>query len=261
MKPEKKSLTKLQVADVLFDEASNIDADKEYWFQLRGDNINQLIDVASPLIGMVLRVRKLSDLQDVQQLYYNTIDDILAIESELSESGVDRASILAYRYVLCSFIDEAVMNTDWGVDSVWAEHSLLTRFHNETFGGEKVFSILSRLETDPETYKELLEFLYLCFCLGFEGKYQVITNGQQEFDKIVNRLFTTLKNLRKEEPQRLISGTEHVVNSRFRIGKQMPIWIVFAGFFTSLTVIFVFYSMALANKSADVLDKLYQILN
>lgn len=107
MKPQKQSLTEQQLDDVLFDEVSNIDADKEYWFQLRGDNINQLIDAASPLIGMVLRVRKLADLQDVQQLYDNSVDDISAIEAELTESGYDRAIILAYRYVLCCFIDEA----------------------------------------------------------------------------------------------------------------------------------------------------------
>ncbi|MPY24020.1 DotU family type IV/VI secretion system protein [Shewanella psychropiezotolerans] len=261
MKPQKQSLTEQQLDDVLFDEVSNIDADKEYWFQLRGDNINQLIDAASPLIGMVLRVRKLADLQDVQQLYDNSVDDISAIEAELTESGYDRAIILAYRYVLCCFIDEAVMNTAWGADSVWAQHSLLTRFHNETWGGEKVFSILQRLETEPGTYQELLEFIYLCFSLGFEGRYKVMENGREEFDKIVNRLFETLRNLREEEPQLLTSATEHVVNTRFQIGRQMPIWTVFAGFFAMLTVIFIFYSVSLANKSAGVLDKLYQILN
>lgn len=34
--------------DLLFDEAANIDADQDYWFKLRGDNINPLIDAATP---------------------------------------------------------------------------------------------------------------------------------------------------------------------------------------------------------------------
>ncbi|GGJ00757.1 hypothetical protein GCM10007978_42970 [Shewanella hanedai] len=261
MKPQKQPLTEQQLDDVLFDEVRNIDADKEYWFQLRGDNINQLVDAATPLMGMVFRVRKLAVLDDVQKLYHNTVDDITAIEAELTESGYDRAIILAYRYVLCSFIDEAVMNTPWGADSVWAEHSLLTRFHNETWGGEKVFSILQRLETEPANYRELLEFIYLCLCLGFEGRYKVVVNGREEFDKIVNRLYETLRHLRDEEPELLCNATDHVVNTKFQIGRQMPIWTIFAGFSVMLTVIFIFYSVSLANKSAGVLDQLFQILN
>lgn len=224
----------------MFDEARNIDADKEYWFQLRGDNINPLIDAAAPLMGMVFRVRKLAELADVDKLYHNSVDDITAIEAELIELGYDRAIILAYRYVLCCFIDEAVMNTPWGSDSMWAEHSLLTRFHNETWGGEKVFSILQRLETEALTYKELLEFIYLCFCLGFEGRYKVMANGKEEFDKIINRLYETLRHLKDEEPELLTSATEHVVNTKFQIGRQMPIWTVFAGFSVALSVIFIF---------------------
>lgn len=261
MKPQKQPLTEQQLDNILFDEVRNIDADKKYWFQLRGDNINQLIDAAAPLMGMVFRVRKLAVLEDVQTLYNNTVDDIMAIEAELTESNFDRAIILAYRYVLCSFIDEAVMSTPWGSNSVWVEHSLLTRFHNETRGGEKVFSILQRLETEPANYRELLEFIYLCLCLGFEGRYKVVMNGSQELEKIVNRLYEILKHLRDEEPELLCNATGHVVNTKFQIDRQMPIWTIFAGFTVMLTMIFIFYSILLTNKSADVLDQLFQILN
>lgn len=261
VKAEKQLISSGQVEDLLYDQAQHMNADKNYWFQLRGDSINALIDAASPLIGMVLRVRKLTQLDEVEKLYHNTVDDIMAIESELTEAGYDRAQVLAYRYVLCSFIDEAVMNTPWGADSVWAEHSLLTRFHNETWGGEKVFGILQRLEAEPSKYKELLEFIYLCFCLGFEGRYKVVANGREEFDKIVNRLYEVLRQLRDEEPELQIGATEHVVNTRYRLGHQMPIWAIFAGFGLMLTMIFLFYSLSLANKSSDVLKQLYQILN
>ena len=261
MKPQKRPIAEQQLDTVLFDKSRNIDADKEFWFQLRGDNINQLIDAAAPLMGMVFRVRKLAVLDNVQALYNKTVDDIMAIETELAESGFDRAIILAYRYVLCSFIDEAVMNTSWGSDGIWAEHSLLTRFHNETFGGDKVFSILQKLETEPANYRELLEFIYLCLCLGFEGRYKIRVNGREQFNKIVNRLYETLRHLREEEPKILFNATDHVVNAKFQIDRQMPIWTIFAGFFVMLTVIFVFYSVSLANKSSGVLDQLFQILN
>lgn len=256
-----KPMTGEQVEGLLFDQVQNINADQEYWFKLRGDSINQLIDAASPLLGMVLRVRKLAVMDDVETLYHNTVDDLMAIEAELTEAGYEHAVLLAYRYVLATFIDEAVMNTPWGADSVWAEHSLLTRFHNETWGGEKVFGILQRLETEPAKYKEMLEFIYLCFCLGFEGRYKVMSNGSEEFDKIVNRLFDTLTHMYEDEPPLLMDATKNVVNRRYRIGRQMPVWTVFAGFSGLLIAVFIFFSTSLAHKSSSVLSQLHQILN
>ncbi len=71
--------------------------------------------------------------------------------------------LMAYRYILCTFLDEAVMGTPWGANTCWAEHSMLSRFHNETWGGEKVFTILSRLENEPrDTGRYWCLFIIVC---------------------------------------------------------------------------------------------------
>ncbi|MEZ8025728.1 MULTISPECIES: type IVB secretion system protein IcmH/DotU [Enterovibrio] len=246
--------------DLLFDEAANIDADQDYWFKLRGDNINPLIDAATPLLGMALRVRKLTECHNVDVIYKQAVEEVKAIEVELSEQGYDHAVILAYRYVLCSFVDEAIMSTPWGADSVWAEHSLLTRFHNETWGGEKVFTILSRLENEPERYKSLLEFIFLCLTLGFEGRYKVMEKGREEYEKVIIKLHQILRQLDDQEPLALTSAADNVVSTKYRLSKQMPVWTIFAGFVTGLVVIFIAYSIALNNKSSSVLEQLNQIL-
>ncbi|WP_422111097.1 type IVB secretion system protein IcmH/DotU, partial [Enterovibrio norvegicus] len=203
--------------DLLFDEAANIDADQDYWFKLRGDNINPLIDAATPLLGMALRVRKLTECHNVDVIYKQAVEEVKAIEVELSEQGYDHAVILAYRYVLCSFVDEAIMSTPWGADSVWAEHSLLTRFHNETWGGEKVFTILSRLENEPERYKSLLEFIFLCLTLGFEGRYKVMEKGREEYEKVIIKLHQILRQLDDQEPLALTSAADNVVSTKYRL--------------------------------------------
>jgi type VI secretion system protein ImpK len=46
------------------------------------------------------------------------------------------------RYVLCTTLDEVVLNTPWGRASQWSENSLLITFHNEAWGGEKFFELL-----------------------------------------------------------------------------------------------------------------------
>lgn len=246
--------------ELLFENATKVDADQDYWFKLRGNNSNILIDVSTPLLGMALRVRRLSSCDNVDEIYKQAVEEVKAIEVELNEAGFERALILAYRYVLCSFIDEAIMSTPWGADSAWAEHSLLTRFHNETWGGEKVFVILSRLESDPERYKPLLQFIFLCLTLGFEGRYKVMSKGREEYEKIISNLHQILKRLDEEDQTPLTNATEHVVSTKYRLSKQMPIWSVFLFFFSILVGVFITYSVLLNNKSMSVLEQLNQIL-
>lgn len=246
--------------DLLFDNVDNINQDQDFWFQLRGNNINLFIDAATPLLGMALRIRRLGSCDNIEEIYQQAVEEIKAIEVEFTEVGYEHAVILAYRYILCSFIDEAVMSTSWGADSAWAEHSLLTRFHNETWGGEKVFSVLSRLEAEPERYQELLMFIYLCLTLGFEGRYKVMNNGKEAFDKVIANLYEILRQLKDKDPQSLTSATDHVAAKKYKLTKQIPLWSIFAGFSLSWLAIFIVYSVLLNNKSIDVLTQLNHIL-
>ncbi|MCA2015837.1 type IVB secretion system protein IcmH/DotU [Vibrio tritonius] len=249
-----------QYSNLLFDDVEQINYDQDYWFQLRGDNPNILIDAATPLFGLSLRVRSLSDCDNIEQIYQQTIEEIKAIEIELSEQGFEHAILMAYRYILCAFLDEAVMGTEWGSSSVWAEHSMLSRFHNETWGGEKVFTILGRLEDDPLRYQLLLEFIYHCLVLGFEGKYRVIEGGHVERERVIARLHEMLNGLEEKPLEALTSATDHVVQSKYKLSTQLPIWSVFAGFVVLWIGVFIGYTYLLHEKTSDVLNQLNQIL-
>ncbi|WP_237360756.1 type IVB secretion system protein IcmH/DotU [Vibrio marisflavi] len=249
-----------QYDSLLFDNVENINKDQDYWFQLRGNNINIFIDAATPLLGATLRIRQLGECENVADLYYQAVEEIKAIEIELTEARHQRAEILAYRYILCSFIDEAVMSTSWGANSMWAECSLLTRFHNETWGGEKVYSILSRLESEPNKFKDLLAFIYLCMNLGFEGRYKVMTNGREEFENVLAGLHDTLQKVNEFEPEALSDPYANVSKTPHRMSKQLSPFTVFSGFAVTLAIVFSCFFVALHSKSADVLQQLNQLL-
>ena len=57
-------------------------------------------------------------------------------------------------------------------------------FHNETWGGEKFFVLLSRLTDRPGNNRDLLELLYVCLALGFEGRYRVLQNGKSQLEAV-----------------------------------------------------------------------------
>ncbi|MDP4531231.1 type IVB secretion system protein IcmH/DotU [Marinobacter salarius] len=229
-------------------------------FQLRGLEDNRLIDAATPLLGLVIRVRRLADFHGVENLYQQVVDEVAAIDRELVEQGYERPTVVAYRYVLCAFIDEAVLGTDWGAHSVWSQHSLLSRFHNETWGGEKVFAITARMEQEPERYRDMLEFIYLCLCLGFEGRYKVMTNGRDEYEQIIRGLYEQIRGLRRdEEPQPLTRALDNVTPARNRLRTGLSLWGIGGLFVAAMAGVYTLYNIALNERIRDVLSVLEQL--
>jgi type VI secretion system protein ImpK len=97
-------------------------------------------------------------------------------------------------------IDEAVVTTSWGSQSDWSKMSLLSSFHNETFGGEKFFQLLERMSRDPFKHLAMLELMYLCLSLGFEGKYRVMERGLLQLEQVRDALYRQIRHVRGDTP-------------------------------------------------------------
>ena len=174
--------------DLLYEQVGNVDFDIDYDFQLQTHSYNTLVELANPLLATALRLRKLSYVDDISSLYTRMQNEIMALSEKVKELNYDSAFQLSFRYCVCTFIDEMVMATPWGSSSVWGQRSLLAHFHNETWGGEKFYSILSRTMLEPEKYHELLEFMYICLALGFKGQYALSPHGQENIQNILIKL-------------------------------------------------------------------------
>ncbi|WMD21242.1 type IVB secretion system protein IcmH/DotU [Achromobacter seleniivolatilans] len=243
-----------------YDSIENIDLDEDLNFQLRGHGYNPLVDGALPLFGMVIRLRKLAAYDTIELLYATVRDQISVLDEEVRQHSYDSATQLAYRYALCTFIDEAVMGTPWGTHSPWAERSLLSVNHNETWGGEKFFTVLSRMMMDPAKYRDVLEFKYLCLCLGFKGKYGMQHNQADALQGIIIKLHRTLRELRGDAPERLTDADENIASRRYRIGRQWPWWTPWVGALVVLAGAFAIFSLNLGSTTELVLRSLDGIL-
>lgn len=137
-----------------------------------------MIDAATPLLGMVMRLSTMNSQTMPEHLFAQVVTDVQAVEQLLQEQGYEPGVIISFRYILCTFIDEAALGNGWSNKNEWIKQSLLVHFHNEAWGGEKVFILLERLIREPKRYQDLLEFLWLCFSLGFRGRYKVAVQDQ-----------------------------------------------------------------------------------
>ncbi len=157
---------------------------------------NPLIAAAWELLAQVVLLKTSSGRENLQTLNDRLSSGISTFEAHALHRDVEAGQVMSARYVLCSVIDEAVVTTAWGSRSDWSRTSLLSRFHNETFGGEKFFLLLERLSRDPVKHVAMLELMYLCLSMGFEGKYRVMERGGAQLEAVSDALYRQIRHVR-----------------------------------------------------------------
>lgn len=71
------------------------------------------------------------------------VTDVQAVEQLLQEQGYEPGVIISFRYILCTFIDEAALGNGWSNKNEWIKQSLLVHFHNEARVARKFSSCWS----------------------------------------------------------------------------------------------------------------------
>ena len=106
----------------------------------------------------------------------------------------------------------------------------------------------------------MLGFIYLCLCLGFEGRYKVMENGRDEYEQIVRGLYEQLRELRGDrEPRPLTDALANLAPARNRLRTGLPAWLIGGVFVAAMAGIYHLYNIALNERIRDVLSVLDQL--
>jgi len=211
---------------------------------------NPLLACASGLLTVAVQVRGTASHPDPEGLREGLIRQIREFETCARAKGFVDAVVLPARYVLCSLLDELVLDTPWGSQSIWSNRGLLISFHNETWGGEKFFSALERLITYPSGNLNLLELMYLCLALGFEGRYRVREGGRAQLERVREQLFQTIRAQRGDPEQELSPHWQGVRVRRDPLVHQLPLWVFASVTALLLLMLFAFLTFSL-NRDSD----------
>lgn len=130
--------------------------------------------------------------------------------------------------------------------------SLLSSFHNETFGGEKFFQLLERLSRNPVKHLPMLELMYLCLSLGFEGKYRVLPRGMLELEAVRDSLYRQIRQLRGDVPREISPHWQGLKDTR-RLVSIVPWWMVALFTLVCLAVMYGGFAWVLEQQRAAVL--------
>ncbi|MEP2639844.1 type VI secretion system protein TssL, long form [Roseobacter sp.] len=188
--------------------------------------LNPLCVAASPLFQLVGRIRNRAGHNDPEQLRNGVTAEIRAFETRAGQAGVPARVTTVARYALCATVDDVVLNTPWGGASLWARQSMVGTFHRETHGGERFYDLLDRLQADPGTNLDLLELLYMCLALGFEGRLRVAPRGAEKHLSLRDGLARSIRAQRgRAEPD--LSPRWRGLNVAHRVlSVWMPIWLL-----------------------------------
>lgn len=71
-------------------------------------------------------------------------------------------------FMVCAWVDESILGSAWEHRGQWQKEQLQRRFYGTFEAGEEVFE---RLNTIGYQQNNVREIYYLCFSLGFKGKF------------------------------------------------------------------------------------------
>lgn len=219
---------------------------------------NILLAAASPLLNTIVHIRMAATHDDPAGLRLQLIEEVRQFEQRCKQAGLPFETIIGARYCLCSTLDEAAAQTPWGIRGVWSGNGLLVTFHNESWGGEKFFQLLSRLSQTPAQHLALLEVIHYCLLLGYEGRYRGMENGRQQRDTLRTRLGQLIAETRQESD----AGPSVTVEARPQTSAfwrpAVPLWSCFLITALIAGLIYSGLNWRLGSQAEPLLRAIYQ---
>lgn len=194
-------------------------------FQFEG-GVNPIVAAAEKLITIFSKIKSTPRHNDIASLHQRLTSEIKEFEASLRDANIRQEQLIAARYLMCSVLDESVLNTPWGTDSPWAQRTLLSVFHGETSGGEKSFLLLEKICQSPSENIHLIELFYICISLGFEGRYRFLPRGKDNLSHLRDEIFSIIRRYRGDNERSISLCWQGLRSSKKPITETFPLWFV-----------------------------------
>ncbi|HLY56954.1 MAG TPA: type VI secretion system protein TssL, long form [Stellaceae bacterium] len=212
--------------------------------------VNRLVAAAAPLLAAAVRIAGGRGRNpDPDQLRRAMIEGMREFEKRALATGMETRSLRAARYALCATIDDMVLSTPWGAASSWTAQSLTSIFHNEVSGGERFFDILDQMQKDLGRNSEVVELMYLCTSLGFEGRYRVMPRGIAALTELRDGVYRTIRQRRGDFERDLSPHWRGLSTGYKPLSQRIPIWALCLATVFLACLIYVGFDFALAGQS------------
>jgi type VI secretion system protein ImpK len=225
-----------------------------------GYGANPLLRAAAPIFALVRQLRQIRRHEDIAGLRRDVIAAIRRFDAAARASGIAPTTAAQATYALCSLVDETVLSTPWGIDSIWSEKGLLITFYKEYAAGETFFKFLKEARNYPNENVDLLELFYVCLSLGFQGRYRLEDGGIDRLTRIRQELLALTRQQRGEHERELSPRWRGIEDRRPAVSRFVPLWVVGAVACGLILVTFFIFSIRLNEASDEVYDEIVALV-
>jgi type VI secretion system protein ImpK len=219
---------------------------------------NPLVAAAAPLLAAAIRIAGGRGRNpDPELLRRGMVDEVRRFERAALATGLETRALRAARYALCATIDDLVLSTPWGSASTWSQQSLTSIFHTEVVGGDRFFDILEQMQKDLGHNGEVVELMYLCASLGFEGRYRIMPRGTAALAELRDSVYRVIRNRRGDFERELSPRWRGVDTGHRPLSQRLPLWAIALGTVTLAALIYLGFNFMLSGASDVGFAELY----
>lgn len=106
---------------------------------------------------------------------------------------------------------------------------LVSNFHKDVSGGDRFYDLLRKTQANPSRDKDLLELLYLCISLGFEGRLRIMPQGTNTMSRLRYGISRLIRSLRGDQETDLSLHWRGVEDAYRPLKWSVPVWGIFFG--------------------------------
>jgi type VI secretion system protein ImpK len=211
-----------------------------------------LLKAAEPLLALAPRLRTHVPPRDVDHLYVKVKGEVERFAQNAVNARLPAEEVALGRYALCALLDDVVLNTPWGPRSRWPSQRLSAVFHQDVDAGRGFFRELEQAERAPERHRDLLELMYACLAMGFEGVYRVNPPAGRTLQQIREDLYRLLGRFRSQVDRSL---SPHWQGSGIALAptqRGVPPWTAGIAALALLAILYAGFTYRLAGYGDDV---------
>ena len=222
-------------------------------------NENILLEAAGPLLLLLGRLRVSLMSANFANLMEQVADAIEDFEKRMKVESIPPEQTDMAKYAVCAMADDIVQHIPSEQRHIWAQYSMLSRFFGERVGGVKFFEILDKAKMDPLRNYPVLELLYSCLALGFQGVHRTSPNGPATLQMLQRNLYEVLRTVRPKVREDLSphwpGQSLPALGATFRI----PLWALLALALALLFAVFITLRILLSGNTDAVTDEMQRL--
>lgn len=218
--------------------------------------LNPLVDAASYLFSLIGKLKNTKTYRHLSKLHKELTEELRLFQEAITLRGYNSEYLLVSRYALCATLDDVITHTAWGHDTSWNDYRLLATFNQDMAHQERFFIILERITKDPAHYMDLMEFMYICLSLGFQGNYRSTELGHYQLEQITYTLYKHIRAHRSHFTKTLSPFPITLLKIAKPIIHKTPLWLI--PLITLSLVLLLFASLGYVLDSVS--DQAYQEL-